>query len=101
MKYASEVIGLLGAHPGRRFKMRQIINYVGGECSQKQRSVVRTGVWRVLRDLESTGHVQSNRGELGNGAHVDWWWAQSITLGSENHFKTHYNTREHNCAYRF
>ena len=26
MKYAHEVIDLLGAFPGRRFKMRQIIN---------------------------------------------------------------------------
>ena len=27
MKYAKEVIDLMAAYPGRRFKMKQIINY--------------------------------------------------------------------------
>lgn len=100
MKYASEVIDLLAAYPGRRFKMRQIINYIGGNADQKRRAVIRTGVWRVLRDLESTGHIQSNRSEVGNGAHADWWWAQSITSGSGKPFQEPLHYQQHNCAYR-
>jgi len=59
MKYAHEVIDLLGAFPGRRFKMRQIINHVAPRADQRQRAVVRTGVWRVLVALEESGQIAS------------------------------------------
>ncbi len=100
MKYAKEVMDLMMAHKGRRFKMSQIINYVCGSPDQKRRAVVRTGVWRVLRDLEASGHVESNRNEVCNGAHADWWWAKSITLESGKAFQKPLHYHQHNCARR-
>lgn len=59
VKYASEVIGLLGAHPGRQFRMAHIIRHVtkGQPVSSASRQAVRVGVRRVLESLIETGQV--------------------------------------------
>src|SRR5260363_122536 len=58
MKYAQEIIDLMGAYPGRAFRMREIVKYVSGkEANDKERKQVRIGVWRVLNQLnESERH---------------------------------------------
>ena len=86
MKYASEVIDLMACFPGRRFKMRQIINHVAPRADQRQRAIVRTGVWRVLLALESSGQVGSSRSETENGEHAEYWW-KSITSASLEPFQ--------------
>nr|WP_321302610.1 hypothetical protein [Alcaligenes faecalis] len=59
MKYASEVIALMGAHPGRQFRMAQIVRHVtkGLEVSTTSRQAVRVGVRRVLESLIENGQV--------------------------------------------
>ncbi|EJC65818.1 phage protein [Alcaligenes faecalis subsp. faecalis NCIB 8687] len=59
MKYASEVIALMGAHPGRQFRMAQIVRHVtkGLEVSPTSRQAVRVGVRRVLESLIENGQV--------------------------------------------
>jgi len=89
VKYAREVIDLMGAHPGRRFRMTEIIRYVAPRAKGRQRAVVRTGLWRVLQALEESGQVCIDRPEE-NGAHAEYWW-QTITSCSGKHFKNHYN----------
>lgn len=63
MKYAREVIGLLGAHPGRHFRMRQIVNHVarGMSLLPSQRNAVRIGVFRVLEHLRESGQVEQKK----------------------------------------
>ena len=78
MRYAHEVIDLLAAYPGRRFKMRQIINHVAPRATSKQVPAVRVGVWRVLRELEESGQVCVDRKEGQNGSYAEYSW-QTIT----------------------
>lgn len=91
MKYAAEVIDLLAGFPGRKFKMREIINHVAPRASQKQRTVIKVGVWRVLAALEESGQIESSRSDTPRGAHVRYWW-KSITLSSKKHNVRGYNT---------
>lgn len=74
MKYAKEVIDLMAAYPGRRFKMKQIINYVDPRADARQRAVLRTGVWRVLVALEECGTISSTRDDASATVHVEYWW---------------------------
>lgn len=59
MKYAKEVIALMGANPGTKFRMAQIIRYVtdGDQLTAQRRNAVRQGVLRVLDSLQETGQV--------------------------------------------
>lgn len=74
MKYAKEVIDLMAAYPGRKFKMKQIINYVDPRADARQRAVLRTGVWRVLVALEECGTISSTRDGAIATVHVEYWW---------------------------
>lgn len=85
MKYAKEVIDLLAAYPGRRFKMRQILNHVAPRADQRQLAIVRTGVWRALMALEESGQVSVIRPEV-NGSHAEYCW-QTITSTSGKAFQ--------------
>lgn len=86
MKYAHEVIDLMAAFPARRFKMRQIINHVAPRADQRQRAVVRTGVWRVLVALEDSGHIETTRHDAESRVHVEYWWS-TITSCSGKAFQ--------------
>lgn len=58
MKYASEVIDLLGAHPQRDFRMMEIVNYIlGSGTNRKQRESARKAVKRVLEAMEESGSI--------------------------------------------
>lgn len=74
MKYAHEVISLMGALPGVRFKMRRIVNSVAPRATPKQRASIREGVRRVLYALEESGQVASTRQEIQYGADAEYWW---------------------------
>ena len=73
VKYASEVIGLLGAHPGREFRMAQIIRHVsrGADVAGPRRNALRIGVYRVLQQLVESGQVQQSK--TGATASVYYW----------------------------
>jgi len=60
--YAREVLQLLGAHPGREFRMAQIRRYVETqlnvpETDVARREAIRQGLVRVLEELIATGAV--------------------------------------------
>lgn len=68
MKYAREIIDLMICYPGRRFKVRQLVNAVAPRATPQQRASVRIGVHRVLLALEKSGQVRSTREGVRNGA---------------------------------
>lgn len=100
MKYASEVIGLLGAHPGRQFRMAQIIRHVtqAKAIGESQRGAVREGVRQVLVELSKSGQVQVEK--LGATSATYTWLPKLQDYGLENCKGNCKNTREHNCARR-
>lgn len=58
MKYAREVIDLLGAHRGREFKMGEIVRYCCGNVTGKERNAARRMVALVLDQLIASGSVK-------------------------------------------
>ena len=59
MLYVREVIELMGAFPGRDFRIGDVISYVrnGRELTDKQARAMREGVSRALQALSETGTV--------------------------------------------
>jgi hypothetical protein len=57
LKYAKEVLDLMGAYPGRDFKMREIIHYVSPKAIGRERNAVRRGVLRVMDELVTCGVI--------------------------------------------
>lgn len=58
MKYASEVIDLLGTHHDREFRMMDIVKYLIGEKRpRKEREAARKAVARVLAAMEESGSL--------------------------------------------
>lgn len=84
MKYAREVIDLMGVYPGRRFKVRQIVNHAAPNATPKQRASIRVSIHRVLRQLEGSGQVESTRAAVVNGADAEYWW---VELESQRGFR--------------
>jgi hypothetical protein len=78
MKYAAETLGLLSPYPGRKFRMREIVNYIAGRhATDKEKKQVRIGVWRVLKMLEESGHIEVETQE-GRGASALYAWRSSF-----------------------
>ena len=74
MLYAAEVISLMAAFPGRQFKAQQICRYVCPKPKdQKERSRVRIGVHRVLRELRAAGSVAVGRASMSGGYNTYAW----------------------------
>lgn len=74
MKYAREVMDLLAAFPGRKFRMMHIVNSICGKhATIKEKKQVRMGVWRVLKLLEESGHIDVESQE-GRGASAQYAW---------------------------
>jgi len=73
VKYASEVIDLLAAYPGREFRMAQIVRHVtrAMPVSDAGRHAVRKGVERVLRSLCASGQVEQTK-EGPTSAYYSW-----------------------------
>lgn len=59
MKFASEVIDLMAAFPGRDFRIGDVITYVrnGRVLTDKQQRAMREAVARVLQALEESGSI--------------------------------------------
>jgi hypothetical protein len=57
--YARDVIDLMGAYPGRDFKMLEILRYVGYSriLEIKKQRAMRLAVYRVLKQLEESGSI--------------------------------------------
>lgn len=75
MKYAKEVIDLLAAYPGRRFRMIHIVRHVaGGQPDAAQWERIRKGVRRVIEHLEHAGHVARCEHAKGSGGFSLYAW---------------------------
>lgn len=59
MKYASEVIDLMGCYPGREFVMGEIVRHAtkGKALTPAKRQAVRIGIRRVLDSLIDSGQI--------------------------------------------
>lgn len=76
MLYASKVIELLSAHPGRDFRMIEIIRYVGAKPNQRDRHRVRVGVARVVGVLAECGTVLVRPPRAMRGGYALYRWVQ-------------------------
>lgn len=81
MKYASEIIDLLSAYPGREFKMRQLINHAAPRATLAEMPTLRCGIWRVLQLLEESGQVEIIRPEKNGGSAAYRWKTISSFAG--------------------
>lgn len=75
MKYAGEIIGLMGAMPGRKWRMVQIVRHIsdGKKPDLKERRTIRKGVMRALEALIDMGSVDKTPpGERGGPAWYSW-----------------------------
>ena len=73
MKYASEVIELMGAYPERKFVMRQIIRYINPQAGSMERVAIKKAVQRVMVALSAMGNVEvTKKRGIGGTAHYGW-----------------------------
>lgn len=100
VKYASEVIGLLGAHPGRQFRMAEIVRYVEPEAVGSGRQRIRNGILRVLESLSESGYVEIEPASARGGFATYAWRKVPHAVSQKRHVECH-NYSKHNCAYRF
>ena len=73
MKYADKVIELMAAHPGRDFRMRQIIRYINPRAGCVERVAIKKAVQRVIVALVSTGNVMIGSAKTNGGAALYTW----------------------------
>lgn len=76
MLYAREVIELLGAFPGRDFRMREIVRHVSraGTLTPKQRLAMRMAIMRVIQQLAESQMVLIRPPRAGNGGYALYRW---------------------------
>ncbi len=76
MLYAREVIELMGAYPGRQFRIRNIVHYVsqGKHISPRQREAIRRAIRRALDTFVETGAIERHPPEVLRGAPVFYVW---------------------------
>lgn len=76
MKYAKEVIDLMGAYPGREFRMIQIVRHIadGHPKCTGQWERIRKGVRRVLDSMEEAGTISSRSSLSGTGGFSLYAW---------------------------
>ncbi|WP_321905143.1 hypothetical protein [Paraburkholderia tropica] len=85
MKYASEIMGLMAPYPGRKFRMRQLVQSIAGKhAEEREKKQVRMGVWRVLKLLEESGHIVVEA-QAGRGASASYAWKASETQAKVLH----------------
>lgn len=59
MKYAKEVLETMSAHPGRPWRMAELVRGASGarELSRRERNAMRQAILRVLETLHDGGQV--------------------------------------------
>ncbi len=74
MLYAKEVIDLMGAFPGREFRMHEIVQHVarGRPANRQERNRYREGSRLVLHALVKSGHVRMKPARRGAPALYIW-----------------------------
>ncbi|WP_419342784.1 hypothetical protein ACM1PE_06925 [Achromobacter sp. PD1] len=90
MKYAHEVMDLMGAYPMRSFRMIELVRHVtrGRTLEPRERDAARKAVQRVLDALVAAGSVQVSAPAAGRGAFAGYsvshkWDISSTQVGRE------------------
>lgn len=90
MKYAHEVLDLMGAYPMRSFRMIELVRHVtrGRSLEPRERDAARKAVQRVLDALVEVGSAQVSAPAAGRGAFAEYsvshkWDMPSPKLGCE------------------
>lgn len=81
MKYASEVLDLLGANPHRKFRMMEIVTYaIGAGRSRKERETARKAIARVLAAMEGSGSLIKAPSKYALGGYATY---QLVSVGED------------------
>lgn len=81
MKYAKEVIELMGSFPGKEFRMNEIVRYVAkGSASKRERDAIRLQIRVVLNQLEESGCVTIIKSS-GNTSPLRYVWGKTVSFG--------------------
>ena len=84
MRFATEVIDLMAAFPGRLFRMQQLVRYAtgGATLTQQDTKAARKALARVLDQLRETGNVEViHAAAKGGFAQYRWRHATSQPFG--------------------
>jgi len=75
LKYGREVIELMEAYPGRRWRMIEIVRQCAGgrQPAAAEWERMRKSVRRVLEQLQGSGHITIDAPQ-GNGAYASYCW---------------------------
>ncbi len=75
MRYAHDVMELMGPFPGRGWKMADIVRYIsrGRDLSLQERRAIRKGVARVIESLVEAGCVTVQDAEK-QGSYAVYSW---------------------------
>lgn len=92
MKYAHEVMALMAPHPGRHFRMAQIVRYIDPQAQGADRQRVRNGVLRVLDSLIENGSVECCPAK-GRGGFATYAWKVPHAVSQKCHVECHNNGR--------
>ncbi len=93
MKYAKEVMDLMGPYPGRHFRMADIVRYVAPQAMGAGRQRVRNGVLRVLESLAESGHVVVAPAAYRGGFATYAWRKVPHEVSQKCHEKCHNSLR--------
>jgi hypothetical protein len=76
--YAREIIELMGAYPGRDFRIKEILSYAsrGRELSQRERHSMRIGVSRALQAFSDSGSVLIRPPRAARGGFAQYRWRE-------------------------
>lgn len=84
MKYAHEVMDLMGAYPMRSFRMMELVRHVTGgrqlEC--REREATRKAVQRVLDALIEAGSVEVQSAALRKGCFAEYSMSHKCDMTS-------------------
>ncbi|EFF76085.1 hypothetical protein HMPREF0004_2570 [Achromobacter piechaudii ATCC 43553] len=90
MKYAHEVLDLMGAYPMRSFRMLELVRHVtrGRTLEQRERDAARKAVQRVLDALVEAGSVQVSTPASARGTFAEYsvshkWDVRAPKVGRE------------------
>lgn len=75
MLYAKEIVALLGAWPGREFKMGEIIRYIDPNAVGSRREAIRKSLRIALKTFRDEGFLKERLPE-GRGGFAIYSWVQ-------------------------
>lgn len=75
MKYAKEILDLMPAYPGRKFRLVELVRHVskGRAICQTEKTRLQRGIQRVMVEMARNGSVSIHEPEKGgHGRQYEW-----------------------------